>query len=165
MIAAHIFKEVIVSNEESIVKLTSNIVPREIPPFPKSLNKTVVFYGVRRSGKTFLLFDIFKKHRASSLYIDFEDDRLMGFEPRDFDRLKDIMLELNPHLIGKKIIFLLDEVQNIDGWEKFCRRAVERENIDVFVSGSSSRMMPSEIHTELFSKMLFRSDLNSINAS
>ncbi len=43
----------------------------------------------------------------------------------------------------------MDEVQNVKGWERFCRRAVERENIKVFVSGSSSRIMPFEIHTEL----------------
>ena len=142
-------KEIIVSNQEFILKQVKKTVDREGISFPKPLKKTVVFYGVRRSGKTFILFDIFKKFRDRSLYIDFEDERLTGFQLKDFEKLRESFLELNPHLSGKEIVFLLDEVQNIEGWERFCRRAVERENISVFVSGSSSKMMPSEIHTEL----------------
>lgn len=51
--------------------------------------------------------------------------------------------------MNKKKYFFLDEVQNIKGWEKFCRRAVEKENINVFAAGSSSKIMPLEIHTSL----------------
>ncbi|MEW6409541.1 MAG: ATP-binding protein [Nitrospirota bacterium] len=149
MIGRRILEEIIVSNEEFILKQIGKIVDREGIFFPEILNKTVVFYGVRRSGKTFILYALFKKYRDYSLYIDFEDERLLGFELKDFESLKDVMLELRPHLIGKDLVFLLDEVQNIEGWERFCRRAVERENIRVYVSGSSSKMMPSEIHTEL----------------
>jgi len=149
MISKHILKEVILSNEDFILKQVGEIVKREGIDFPDGLKKTVVLYGARRSGKTFILFNIFKKHRENSLYIDFEDDRLIGFQIEDFERLKEAMLELKPHLIGKGMVFLLDEIQNIEGWERFCRRAVERENIRVYVSGSSSKMMPFEIHTEL----------------
>lgn len=149
MINKNILKEIIVANEEFILRQVKRIVHRKGIHVPESLNKVVVFYGVRRSGKTFILFDLFKKFRGRSLYIDFEDERLTGFQAKDFERLKESMLELKPQLIGKELVFLLDEVQNVEGWEKFCRRAVERENIKVFVSGSSSKMMPLEIHTEL----------------
>jgi len=149
MISKNILKEIIVSNEDFILQQIKTIVDREGVVFPEILNKTVVFYGVRRSGKTFILFDLFKRYRDHSLYIDFEDERLLGFELKDFERLKDAVLELKPDLIGKELVFLLDEVQNIEGWERFCRRSVERENIRVFVSGSSSKMMPSEFQTEL----------------
>lgn len=149
MISRDILKEIITSNEEFILKKVEVIVEREGISFLKTLNKTVVFYGVRRSGKTFILYDLFRKYKDNSLYIDFEDERLSGFELSDFEALKNTFLELKPHLIGKEMVFLLDEVQNIAGWEKFCRRAVEHENIRMYVSGSSSKMMPSEIHTEL----------------
>ena len=149
MINKNILKEIIVANEEFILRQVKRIVHRKGIRVPESLNKVVVLYGVRRSGKTFILFDLFKKFRGRSLYIDFEDERLTGFQAKDFERLKESMLELKPQLIGKELVFLLDEVQNVEGWEKFCRRAVERENIKVFVSGSSSKMMPLEIHTEL----------------
>lgn len=148
MIAKSTLKEIIASNEEFILKQVKKIIDRGFY-LPEGLHKVVVFYGVRRSGKTFILFDLFQKYRGHSLYIDFEDERLTGFGLNDFEKLKDVMLELKPHLIGKELVFLLDEVQNINGWEKFCRRAIERENIRVYVSGSSSKIMPSEIHTEL----------------
>ena len=46
-------------------------------------------------------------------------------------------------------VFLFDEIQNIKGWEKFVRRICEKEQIDTFITGSSSKMMPEEIHTAL----------------
>lgn len=149
MISKNVLKDIIVSNEEFILTQVKRITEREGITIPENINKTVVFYGVRRSGKTFILFDLFKKYSDSSIYVDFEDERLSDFKSGDFEKLKECILELKPHLIGKALFFFLDEIQNIDGWEKFCRRAVERENTKVFVSGSSSKMMPMEIHTVL----------------
>jgi len=149
MLSKNIIKEVIVSNEEFIGKHVRGIIPREGIRFPRELKKTVVFYGVRRSGKTFILYDIFQKNTEHAFYVDFEDDRLKGFELKDFERLNDAVSELRPDLIGEKKVFLFDEIQNIDGWERFCRRLVERENTQVFVSGSSSQVKPAEIHTVL----------------
>lgn len=149
MISKGLLKEIIVSNEEFILKQVKGIVKREGIHFPTTLNKVVVLYGVRRSGKTFILFDLFKRNKENSVYIDFEDERLAGFKLKDLDLLKEVFGELKPHLIGKGLVLLLDEVQNIKGWERFCRRAVERERTKVFVSGSSSKMMPFEMHTEL----------------
>jgi len=143
-----LLKEVIVSNE-NYIKSIDLIVERECVKLPSSLRKVVIFYGVRRSGKTFILFDLYKKHKDNAVYIDFEDDRLQEFKLKDFENLKEAVLELKPDLINKKIVFLFDEVQNVDGWERFSRRVVERENANVFVSGSSSKMMPYEISTTL----------------
>jgi predicted AAA+ superfamily ATPase len=77
MITRHILKEVIASNEEFILKQIGKIIKRERVFFPEILNKTVVFYGVRRSGKTFILYNLFRRYHDSSLYIDFEDERLI----------------------------------------------------------------------------------------
>ena len=149
MINRSILKDIIISNEEFISQNIKQIVKRENLSFPEKLKKAVILYGVRRSGKTYILFDLFKKHKDRSLYLDFEDERLTDFEVKDFEGLKDIFLELKPELIDKELIFLFDEIQNIKGWERYCRRIVERENIKVFVTGSSSRVMPLEIHTSL----------------
>ncbi len=148
MIRKEKLKEIIVSNREFILSI-DNIIEREGMLLPEKLNKVVVLYGPRRSGKSFILFDFFKKNSDYSLYIDFEDERLSDFELEDFDLLKEAFIELNLHLLNKKKLFFLDEIQNVTGWEKFCRRAVEKENISVFVAGSSSKVMPKEIHTSL----------------
>lgn len=149
MMNKEILKEIIVANETFINNEVGTILEREsIFSLPK-LNKVSVFYGVRRSGKTFVLFDIFKRHKDFALYIDFEDERLIDFEVKDFQKLKESFLELKPALIGRELFFLFDEIQNVKGWERFSRRVVERENIKVFVTGSSSKMMPKEFHTSL----------------
>ncbi|MEA5115637.1 MAG: ATP-binding protein [Geobacteraceae bacterium] len=142
-------KEIIAGNRQFILNRAPAIIPRSGFVVPTGLNKVVVLYGVRRSGKTFILFDQCIRHGDAALYLDFEDDRLLGFNLSNFDLLKTAFLELYPGLIGTPPALFLDEVQNVEGWERFCRRAVEREGMAVFVSGSSSRMMPAEIHTEL----------------
>ena len=149
MISKGFLQEVIVENEDHILKDVGRITPRIGLSFPESSKKVVVVYGVRRSGKTYVLFELFRKFNGNALYVDFEDERLSKFQVGDFEGLKESFFELKPHLPGKEAVFLLDEVQNVEGWEKFCRRLVERENIKVFVSGSSSKVLPSEMHTAL----------------
>lgn len=145
-----LLKEIIISNERFIMGEVANILPRENLVFPTGAKKVCVLYGVRRSGKTYILFDLFKENAQNALYIDFEDERLEGFKIGDFEKLKEAFFELKPYLIGKEgIIYLFDEVQNIEGWEKFSRRIVEKENASVFVTGSSSKIMPKEVSTSL----------------
>jgi len=144
-----LLKEVILSNEDYINETVDRIVEREGIILPELFKKVVIFYGVRRSGKTFILYSLFEKYKNNSVYVDFEDDRLQDLKLKDFENLKGALLELKPELIGKKIVFLFDEVQNVTGWERFCRRVIERENATVFVSGSSSKIMPYEINTAL----------------
>lgn len=149
MISREILKEIILSNEEFILYKIKNILKREGIYFPQKVNKVKILYGVRRSGKTFIFFDLFKKYKGPSLYIDFEDERLEDFELSDFEVLKEVFLELKSDFLNNKKVFFFDEIQNIKGWEKFCRRTVEKDNINVFVTGSSSKIMPLEIHTSL----------------
>ena len=149
MFSKELFKEVIVTNEDFIRKEVRDIIKRQDIVIPESLKKVVVLYGIRRSGKTFILYDLFKRYGDRALYIDFEDERLAGFQQQDFERLKEAFWELKPEPAGRDPVFLLDEIQNVPGWEKFCRRVVERGNIKVYVSGSSSGIMPAEIHTAL----------------
>ena len=82
MISKNRLKEIILSNEEFILTQIKKIVKRERIYLPENLDKVVVFYGVRRSGKTFILFDLFKKMSERSLYIDFEDERLVDFQEK-----------------------------------------------------------------------------------
>jgi len=155
MISSELIKDIIKSNEEFILNEITGIVPRKdiIEPTKfasDNLRKVNILHGVRRSGKTFLLYDIFQENKESSLYIDFEDERLRDIELDDLDLIKESFFELKPHLIDtKKVFFLLDEVQNIDGWERFARRITERENITVYAAGSSSKITPKNIHTSL----------------
>lgn len=141
--------DIIKENKNYILSSKLPIFPRPQVHLPLPLKKALVLYGVRRSGKTFVLFGLFRKFSVRSLYVDFEDERLRKIEVDDLGTLKEAFFELNPQLVGKECLFLLDEIQNVPDWEKFVRRLVERSPIQVVVSGSSSKLMPSEIHTAL----------------
>jgi hypothetical protein len=105
-------------------------------------------HGIRRSGKTFILYDIFRRNSDTALYLDFEDDRLTGFTAADFQTVQDAFLELKPETAGR-IVYLFDEIQHVEEWERFCRRVTERENAAVYVTGSSSKLMPLEVDTAI----------------
>lgn len=150
MLSKALLKEILLENEKFIDREIGFIVPRENIKVPERVGKVCIFYGVRRSGKTYLLFDLFKRHTGRALYLDFEDERLEDFEAGHFQLLEESFYELKPHLIGQKgVVFLLDEVQRVKGWERFARRATERGSLRVFVTGSSSEIMPRQIHTVL----------------
>jgi hypothetical protein len=146
-ISKTVLKDILKENEEFIRGISPLIHrPFDLPP---SLKKVVTIYGVRRSGKSYFLYQLFREAPDSALYIDFEDERLADFSAQDFGRLKEVFLELKPHLATRPILFLLDEIQNVPGWEKFCRRLIEKSPDRVCVTGSSSKIMPEEIHTAL----------------
>lgn len=150
MKSKEVIKDIIKSNEDFIDNTVGEVLPRYDIAFPTKLKKVKIIYGARRSGKTFLLYSLFKKNKENALYIDFEDERLNGIELNELDKIREGFFELKPHLLSKKnIIFLLDEIQNIRGWEKYARRLVEREGIDLYVAGSSSQITPSRISSSL----------------
>ncbi|MEI8173734.1 MAG: ATP-binding protein [Deltaproteobacteria bacterium] len=147
MISKNIIKEIILSNRAFILESVSGIVPRAAAEVVAA-GKTVIMHGIRRSGKTFILYDIFRRNSDAALYLDFEDDRLTGFTAADFLTVRDAFLELRPETSGR-IVYLFDEIQHVEEWERFCRRVTERENAAVYVTGSSSKLMPLEVDTAI----------------
>jgi len=147
MISKNIIKEIILSNRQFILESLPGIVPRAAADVAAH-GKTVILYGIRRSGKTFILYDIFRRNRDAALYLDFEDDRLAGFTAADFPTVQEAFLELRPEASGR-IVYLFDEIRHVEGWERFCRRVTERENAEVYVTGSSSKLMPLEVDTAI----------------
>jgi len=109
--------------------------------------KEVVFFtGVRRSGKTsamyFLIESLLKKvPKENILYLNLDDNVLQ------FEELADIYStykELFPKIIGKKYIFL-DEVQNIDSWERWVKNIYDSfENVKFIISGSKSHIIKKQ---------------------
>ena len=117
-------------------------------------NKIVSIVGVRRSGKTYILFDLInslreKIDRKNIIYINFEDDRLFGLKGNDLGLLIDAYFEMYPKKRDEKIYLFLDEIQEIEGWEKFVRRIYDTLNIQIFLTGSSAKMLSKEIASSL----------------
>ena len=145
-----VFKKLIVDSQE---RSYSGLSEREYE-IPVDTNKIVSLIGVRRSGKTYMLYTLIEELRKdipkeNIVYINFEDDRLFPIELKDMDSLIEGYYELYPEKREQKVYFFLDEVQNIEGWELFVRRVYDTLNIQLFITGSSSKLLSSEIATSL----------------
>lgn len=138
---------------DSLEKNLSHVISRDIQ-VPLELNKIISIVGVRRSGKTHLLFSLIQQLRdridpRSVVYINFEDDRLFPLQLSDMDGFLKGYYELYPDLKEKLVYFFFDEIQNVPNWEKFLRRLYDTENSRIFITGSSSKLMSKEIATSL----------------
>lgn len=140
-----ILKEVIFDQHEIIKK--TKIVPRD---FDFNLNANYVLIGLRRAGKSTLLYKIVKDLVEKGIewnqiiYINFEDERLAEFSLNDFNDLLSVQAELTDK-IG---YFFLDEIQNIEGWEKFARRMADSKE-HTFITGSNAKMLSQDIENRL----------------
>ena len=109
-----------------------------------------VFVGLRRAGKSYLMFRQIQKllkngHSIDEiLYFNFEDDRLAILDTADLDLIKTCYEEMYDH----KPLFFLDEIQIVPNWEKFARRLAD-QNYRVYITGSNAKMLSSEIATTL----------------
>jgi predicted AAA+ superfamily ATPase len=130
-----------------------NIHPREYD-IPLDSKKIISLIGVRRSGKSSILFDIINRlrddiPRENIIYLNFEDDRLFPLKLQNLDDILESYFELYPQNYDKKLYLFLDEVQVVDGWEKYVRRVYDNHDIHIYITGSSSKLLSSEIATTL----------------
>jgi len=88
------------------------------------------------------------------LYINFEDDRLLPLETTDLNDLMEAYYELYPDTKEEQKYFFFDEIQNIPGWEVFVRRIYDKEKIELYITGSSSKLLSKEIATNLRGRTL-----------
>lgn len=123
---------------------------------PMVKGKATAVIGMRRAGKTSLLWQILSdRHaagtdRAGLLYFSFEDERLAGLQLADLDLLVEEYYRLHPEWRdARRACFFLDEIQLVAGWELFARRILDSENIDLFLCGSSARMLSREVATSM----------------
>ena len=150
MITKDNLKQVLISNQKDVERY--HLVRRELPSDDFSCH---VLMGVRRAGKSFMLFQKMQEMLADGhgwdelLYLNFEDDRLTMFDVSDFD----LILEAHAEMYGKRPMLFLDEIQVIEGWEKFARRLADAK-YSVWITGSNSKMLSSEIMTTLGGRYL-----------
>ena len=110
-----------------------------------SLPHAVVISGLRRVGKSTLLAQFAHRLGVEKFYyVNFEDDRFLGFQAEDANDLYQALLEL----FGEREIFIIDEVQNISGWEHFVRRFMD-QGIKFYITGSNASLLSRELGTRL----------------
>lgn len=144
--------------QEWAEKKLPNVFPREkeidisdLTP----LKKIRVITGFRRTGKTYLVFLAINKilqtcSKKDVFYVNFEDERL----PSRTETLTSLLPAFQSFFGQKPKYLFLDEVQNIPLWSKYVRRILDNENIQMFLTGSSSKMSSFELPTELRGRAL-----------
>ncbi len=153
MISKDLLKEVLLEQQRGIKEAKKeDFATREklgeIKNFVK-IKHSIVITGVRRCGKSVFLSQIINNFFDNYYYINFEDERLAGFDLKDFNKLYETCIEL----FGKTKTFFLDEIQNIDEWERWVRRMYE-DNFKFFITGSNARLLSKELATLLTGRHL-----------
>jgi predicted AAA+ superfamily ATPase len=123
---------------------------------PAVKGKVIAVIGMRRAGKTSFLWQLLAERHAAGvpreglLYFSFEDERLAGLRGADLDVLVDAFYRLYPDWRDqRRCTFFLDEIQVAPGWELFVRRLLDTENVELFLSGSSAKLLSREVASSM----------------
>jgi len=128
--------------------------------FPESKNIIKVAVGMRRTGKTYFLFQTVRQLLSEGvpfnriLYINFEDDRILPLDHKAMGQMIDAWYTLHPDNHNHCCYLFLDEVQNVNGWPVVLRRILDTKNIQIYVTGSSAKLLSKEIATSLRGRSL-----------
>lgn len=155
MIKKELLKELMVSFQSA---LPNDFIIRDVE-LAVDTGKIVSVSGVRRCGKSAVLLLTMNKllsngiKKEQILFVNFDDERLR-FELSDFDLILQSYRELFPDIPFKDVYVFFDEVQMNAGWEQFVRRVYDQHTKHIFITGSNSRMLSSEIATSLRGRTL-----------
>lgn len=133
--------------------ITRDEVIRDLPS-PQRFNMVEIITGMRRSGKTFYLFQKMKQlletgvPRERMFHFNFADDRLSPMGPHVMDEVLNEYWRQVPEAREKGAYLFLDEVQEADQWQGFCQRVAEMEQVTLVITGSSSKLSSEEIATQ-----------------
>lgn len=111
--------------------------------------------GMRRAGKTTFLRLLLDERRATRppeqvLYLSFDVERLAALGSDQLGWLLEESYRRHPATRGQQTVhWFLDEIQLVPGWERFVRRVLDSERVEIAVSGPSARMLSGEVHTSL----------------
>lgn len=142
-----ILKQIIVDQKD--IYLNNPLIVRH---YPLEENVNYCFVGIRRTGKSYIMYQQIKAlldkgvPLSQIVYVNFEDERLLEITSDDLNTILEIGLELSG--TENKPYLFLDEIQIIDGWEKFVRRIADMK-YKINITGSNSKMLSSEIASTL----------------
>ena len=149
-------KEMILDNQEKELK-TGVIRDLEISRLE---GKATICIGVRRCGKSTYGYQLMEKlmksgvKRENILYINFFDNRLHNLDSESLSKVTEAYFSIYPENKTEKIYCFFDEIQEVDGWESYVERILRTENCEVFITGSSAKMLSKEIATQMRGRAL-----------
>lgn len=151
-IAKNVIKQCIIDKREEIASL--DIVER---PFAFEKCANYVFVGLRRVGKTYMLYQRVNQLLSNGvdqkdiLFLNFEDERLSEMQSDDLNSILEVHYEMSGS--DTKPILFFDEIQNVNHWDKFVRRLADSK-YTIYVTGSNAKMLSSDVATTLGGRFL-----------
>ena len=139
--------------------IPEGVVPRDVE-YVEKLRASTVVKGMRRTGKTFVTYERMKRLVADGIplkrivHVNFEDERLSKLTVDDLHLIGEVHAELCPEFSDGKVWYFLDELQCVDGWESYARRLVDSPNVQLCLTGSSSKLLSEEIATQMRGRSL-----------
>ena len=140
---------------DSLERPLPSLTPRRIW-IPAISGKAKAIIGMRRSGKTSLMYQLMSEAVESGIprdrivYFSFEDERLAGMDAGHLSEIIEEYYRQFPSFRNRETVsFFLDEIQVVPGWEPFARRILDSEKIDLHLSGSSGRLLSREVATSM----------------
>jgi len=138
-----------------------DLVRRESETAALPPGKARAVIGVRRAGKTSFLYQCLADRMAAGVererlvYFNFEDERLAGLEAVDLGAIAEEYYRAFPRFRGgETVTWCLDEIQAVPGWERWVRRLLDSEQVEVLLSGSSARLLSREVATSMRGRAL-----------
>ncbi len=142
MILKSVLLNVMNAQKANLDELDAGLRRHTLTTLPDVSSHALIVSGIRRSGKSTLLYQLLKEKHPEALYLNFEDTRLYDFEPNDFARVDAIVKDSNT-----KVLFF-DEIQIIDRWESYVRQKLD-EVCKVVITGSNASLLSRELGTKL----------------
>lgn len=151
--------ETLLEEAFAIVEQSRGNISRQFD-FPKAENMIKVAIGMRRSGKTHFIYQTINEllnqgvSKEQILFINFEDDRLLPMNSQEMGQLLDAFYSVYPENHNRPCYVFLDEVQNVENWHLVVRRYFDSKNVQLYLTGSSAKLLSKEINTSLRGRSL-----------
>lgn len=139
-----LLKQIILEQQEILHAQNKRYVQRYIADEWLQTSEILIISGIRRCGKSVLMQQIRDRLVEKDFFFNFDDERLANFKLDDFQKLQECFVEL----FGEQHTYYFDEIQNIEGWERFVRRLYNAGN-KIVITGSNARMLSRELGTHL----------------
>jgi predicted AAA+ superfamily ATPase len=147
MILKETIAETVNSQKELILRTDKGIEREMLSGIKLTPGYAAVISGIRRTGKSTLLRQLIAGEKEFA-YLNFEDVRIFGFELKDFKRLEDIFSSQ-----GSYYLYFFDELQNVEGWERYIRTLLDNKNT-VVITGSNASLLSKELGSKLTGRHL-----------
>ncbi|MBT5023163.1 ATP-binding protein [Candidatus Woesearchaeota archaeon] len=148
MILKETIKKTVVKQKEELKQLETGIKRDLNQKIDFDIKHANIITGIRRCGKSTVLRQLMKTVKNKA-YFNFEDPRIFKFELTDFEKLDEVLNELNKDLE----FYFFDEIQNVEGWERFVRQKLDQGG-KIFLTGSNASLLSRELGTKLTGRQI-----------